>query len=93
MFDRGTRSSQTSSGPLRHSAALGSLTCGVCGAGPFVQCDITTHQEHANAQYPCTVCGAEAGEVCYFDCAAADTLIQILIGVQPEVPQESVGAW
>ena len=60
--------------PLRFSALLGSLNCWLCGAGAFTECDLTAHQEYANARYPCSACSAGAGEICRPDCPAANTL-------------------
>lgn len=79
--------------PQRHSATLGSLSCPLCGAGPFVECDITTHQDYANSQYDCSVCGAAVGEICLPECPAADTLIKVLAGVHPEIAGGPLIAW
>lgn len=93
MFERGAGPSESAKEPERHGFTLGTLTCHVCGAGPFVECDITTHQDYANARYPCTVCGAVAGEVCDFDCPAADTVLRVLMEVTPDHSQPHATAW
>lgn len=64
--------------PLRYSVTLGSFACWLCGADALSQCDIVAHQEYANSTFPCTACGASAGDVCLPNCPAANTLTGVL---------------
>ncbi len=81
MYEKG-KPVEERTDPLRHSALLGSLNCWLCGAGAFMDCDITAHQEYANARYSCSVCSAPADEVCRPECTAANTLVDFLEAVQ-----------
>lgn len=68
--------------PARHGALLGSLSCWLCGAISHAECDMATHQQYANAQFGCSVCGAPPQEVCLPDCPAANTLLDVYATVQ-----------
>jgi hypothetical protein len=68
--------------PSRHGATLDSLSCWLCGAVLHTECDIATHQQYANEQFECSVCGAPADEVCLPECPAANTLLDVCITVK-----------
>lgn len=68
--------------PRRQSATLTSLACWLCGATAFAQCDVTAHQQYANAWFACTACDAKAGEICRPECDAANALIDLLAGIR-----------
>ncbi len=68
--------------PSRHGATLDSLSCWLCGAVLHTECDIATHQQYANEQFECSVCGAPADEVCLPECPAANTLLDVCTTVK-----------
>lgn len=76
------RSAPRVADPLRHMSTLGSLSCWLCGAGPFVECDVAAHQEYANSLHECSACGAGLDEVCTPQCPAANAVMEALSAVQ-----------